>query len=144
MTRTFYHAISTILYLFFLCAFSQTAIAAKETLAKEYDLTTINGVISYKQRIALPTNSVIQLEIKEISSKKVVENAKIALQGEQVPIPFSITLNRDLLKRNKSYQLQATILVNKKATWRTDAIVINKQSANQDVGILLANPTNRK
>ncbi len=120
--------------------FSQMGKATEKTQRT----VTIKGSITYHQRVALPPESIIQLEIKESSKKKIIEKSKIPLQGKQVPIPFSIMISRGLLKSGKKYQLESTIYVQRKPAWKTDPILINSQSFTQDVGTLVANPVIQK
>ena len=57
----------------------------------------IAGNVSYVARIALPTNAILKIRIQ--SGQRTLADQRYELNGAQVPIPFSATVDRDLMGR---------------------------------------------
>lgn len=76
---------------------------------------TISGEVLYRERIALPPNAVLMVEMADVS----LADAPAAIVGKQVidpagqvPIKFAITFDPAVIRPNTEYALQARITVN--------------------------------
>lgn len=62
---------------------------------------TVTGRIAYRERMALPAGSIVKISIDDISRadapSRPIAAQRIVTKGEQVPIPFSIKLDRTRL-----------------------------------------------
>ncbi len=97
----------------------------------------VSGVVTYRQRIALPPNSVIEIKIQDVSRADApaitLAQKTITTTGQQVPIPFSLAYNPDKIKANHSYAVQVRILINGKLRWinKSRYSVITQGNPNQ-------------
>ncbi len=76
----------------------------------------LTGVVTYRQRIALPPNAAIYLELREVSRQgiegKLIAAQTIPTAGRQVPIPFRLYYASSDIDSQHQYALNATITVN--------------------------------
>jgi uncharacterized lipoprotein YbaY len=76
---------------------------------------TVRGVVSYRQRMALPPNAVIQVVLEDVSLQDVVapvlSTVTISAPGRQVPIPFVLPYDRGKIKPQHTYAVRARITV---------------------------------
>lgn len=78
------------------------------------DETLVTGEVLYRERIALPPNAVLSVQLADISladaPAKILGEQKIDPAG-QVPIRFAIPFDPTAIKTNMTYALQARISV---------------------------------
>lgn len=67
----------------------------------------IAGRVSYLARIALPPNAILKIRIQ--SGQRTLADQRYELNGAQVPIPFSATVDRDLMGKKASATVSARI-----------------------------------
>jgi putative lipoprotein len=67
----------------------------------------IAGKVSYLARIALPTNAILKIRIQ--SGQRTLADQRYELNGAQVPISFSATVDRDLIGKKASATVSARI-----------------------------------
>ncbi|UCV18323.1 YbaY family lipoprotein [Ferribacterium limneticum] len=67
----------------------------------------IAGRVSYLARIALPANAILKIRIQ--SGRRTLADQRYELNGAQVPIPFSATVDRDLMGKKASATVSARI-----------------------------------
>ena len=67
----------------------------------------IAGSVSYLARIALPANAILKIRIQ--SGQRTLADQRYELNGAQVPIPFSATVDRDLMGKKASATVSARI-----------------------------------
>lgn len=67
----------------------------------------IAGTVTYRSRIALPADAVLTLHVR--SGSRTLAEQRYELNGTQVPIPFSTTLDRDLLGKKANATVSARI-----------------------------------
>ena len=67
----------------------------------------IAGRVSYLARIALPPNAILKIRIQ--SGQRTLADQRYELNGAQVPIPFSATVDRDLIGKKASATVSARI-----------------------------------
>ena len=73
----------------------------------------IGGSVSYLQRIALPPDAVLIVRVQDTSradaKARTLAEQTIELAGQQVPIAFQLTVDRDLLGKRARISLSARI-----------------------------------
>lgn len=76
---------------------------------------TVTGTVSYLQRIALPPNAVIEVQLLDVSQAdapaKVIAEKKITLGNRQVPIAFELPYETAQVDAKHKYAVSAQILV---------------------------------
>ncbi len=82
---------------------------------------TVTGVVTYRQRIALPPKAVVEVKLQDVSRADaaaiVLNSQTIQTQGKQVPIPFSLKYDPAKINPSHSYAVSARILVDGKLHW---------------------------
>lgn len=85
---------------------------------------TISGEVLYRERIALPPNAVLTVELADVS----LADAPASIIGKQVidpagqvPIKFTISFDPSVIQPNMQYALQARITVNDTLWFINDA-----------------------
>jgi putative lipoprotein len=73
---------------------------------------TVTGSVSYRERIALPADALVVVQLRDVSrmdvAAKLISEQTIRPQ-HSVPIPFSLTYNSDEIDERMTYALFATI-----------------------------------
>jgi putative lipoprotein len=73
----------------------------------------ITGSVAYRARIALPPDAVLVIRVQDTSRADApaftLAEQRIELAGPQVPIPFKMTVDRDLLRKNARITVAARI-----------------------------------
>lgn len=84
---------------------------------------TIVGEVTYRERIALPPNAVLSVELADVSladaPATVIGQRKIVPAG-QVPIRFEIGFDSKAIRPGRTYALQARITVDGRLMFITD------------------------
>ncbi|RWE69181.1 YbaY family lipoprotein [Mesorhizobium sp.] len=84
---------------------------------------TIAGEVSYRERIALPPDAVLVVELADVSLANapatVIAKRRIAPTG-QVPIKFEIGFDANAIQKGRTYALQARITVGERLMFITD------------------------
>lgn len=77
------------------------------------DKPTVTGTVTYRQRIALPPDAVVNVTIEDVSRADapadMIGQQIIETRGSQVPIPFAVPYDSNKIEENHSYNLRATI-----------------------------------
>ena len=83
----------------------------------EAKIGVLTGTVSYRERVALPPEAVIELQLREMpiadarEVAKVVAEDRITLGNRQVPVPFELKFDVAKISANRAYGLTAWILV---------------------------------
>lgn len=84
----------------------------------------VSGTVGYLQRMALPTNAVIQVQLLDVSladaPAKVVAEESINLGQRQVPVPFSLSFDPAKIDAKHRYSVSAKITVDGKLWFISD------------------------
>ncbi|MDX8526915.1 YbaY family lipoprotein [Mesorhizobium sp. MSK_1335] len=84
---------------------------------------TIAGEVIYRERIALPPDAVLVVELADVSladaPAAVIAKRRIAPAG-QVPIRFEIGFDPKTIQKGRTYTLQARITVGERVLFITD------------------------
>lgn len=88
----------------------------------------LTGTVTYKERIALPKESIIEVQIRDVSLQDVpsilLADTTITTAGENVPVPFSISYNPKDINPSNTYSVSARItLPDGQLRWITDTHV---------------------
>ncbi|MCW8125288.1 YbaY family lipoprotein [Microbulbifer halophilus] len=86
----------------------------------------ISGQLIYLQRIALPPNAVATVQLRDVSLADapagVVAEQVIELENRQIPVPFSLRIERGELDPHRTYSVAARIENGKEQLlWITDS-----------------------
>jgi putative lipoprotein len=74
---------------------------------------TLKGTVFYRERIALPANSTVEVVLEDVSvaGRPAVEIARATVMpAGQVPIPFALRYARDRIETDHRYSLRAAVL----------------------------------
>ncbi|MEH6590373.1 MAG: YbaY family lipoprotein [Halioglobus sp.] len=98
------------------------ACTEESTQSKEVSMTSIDGAVSYRERIALPPGAVVEVELQDISRADAPATvmALVTMTPEHAPpYPFSISYDPADIDSRMRYGLRASILVNDKLMFTT-------------------------
>jgi putative lipoprotein len=102
------------------------AVASPTPPAVARDTASITGVVTYRQRIALTPEAVVQVELRDVSLQD-VEAPLIARQiierPGQVPIGFSLDYDPAAIEKGRTYAISARITDRGQLQFVTDARV---------------------
>jgi uncharacterized lipoprotein YbaY len=83
----------------------------------------LSGSVTYRQRIALPPNAMLTVEVADVSradAPATVLAASMTLTGgRQVPLPFTLIYNPELIEDRYTYAISARIMVDGQLAWRS-------------------------
>lgn len=83
------------------------------TPAAASNFVEIGGTVSYLARIALPPDAILTIRVQDIARAgapaRVLVEQRYELNGAQVPIPFSATIDRDLIGKKTRLSVSARI-----------------------------------
>lgn len=100
------------------------AIAPQATPAAVSSFVDISGSVTYRQRIALPPDAILTVRVQDTSradaKARTLAEQTIELGGQQVPINFQLTVDRDLLGKKARITLAARIAVHGKLLFIND------------------------
>ncbi|ABV36082.1 conserved hypothetical protein [Shewanella sediminis HAW-EB3] len=90
----------------------------------------IQGEVWYKERIALPQDAMLTVELKDVSlmDAPAIVLAQIERSDVSTPAPFHFLINRDQFESGHTYAIGAKITLNDKL------LFINTQAYNIDLG----------
>jgi len=85
---------------------------------------TVSGTVSYLQRIAMPSDAVLIVQLQDVSQAdapaKVISEQKITFGQRQVPIPFELTFDPAQIDPKHTYSISARILTGNDLRFTTD------------------------
>ncbi len=94
---------------------------------KETRAATLSGTVTYREKIALPEGSLIEVQIRDVSREDAetdpIAGVSIVTRGENVPIGFVVDYNPALIKPDRSYAVFSRIYVANELRWITDSVV---------------------
>ncbi|WP_310447750.1 META domain-containing protein [Thiobacillus sp.] len=108
---------------------------AGESALKPSDLP-ITGALAYRERIALPPDSVAVVELREAGASAPIAVQRRVLAGRQVPIPFALSARRPALVAGKTYSVRGSIEQDGEVKWLSAAAPIDPQQAAVGLGTL--------
>ncbi|HWJ71270.1 MAG TPA: YbaY family lipoprotein [Sphingobium sp.] len=85
---------------------------------------TLSGQATYRERIALPPNAQMIVEIRDVSRADarapVIASTTVQARGRQVPLAFSLRYNVRKLEPRSRYAVSARITDGGRLLWTTD------------------------
>ncbi len=74
---------------------------------------SVTGTVSYRLRIALPPEAVVNVRLEDLSladaKSRPIAGARIVTEGRQAPIPFTLSYDADQIQQSHRYSVSATI-----------------------------------
>lgn len=139
--RIFVSYITVLALLFVVGCRSKSSVRAPSSDAAQ-KTASVKGSVTYRQRIALPSGSVIEVKLVDISRQGTaaitIGEQRIVTISQQVPIPFEIKYNPAEIKQDHSYAVQASITVGGRLRWMTATVhLVITQSHPEMVEIVL-------
>jgi putative lipoprotein len=108
------------------------------------DERSVTGTVTYLQRIALPDNATVTVQIQDTSladaAAEVIGEQVIETEGQQVPIPYAVTYDSGVIEENHTYTMSARITDGEgKLIWINDTAipVITRANPTEDVEIVV-------
>lgn len=90
------------------------------------EMGTLEGTVTYAQRIALPDNAVVDVTLEDISRADapatVIAQQTIETNGKQVPIEFALQYDPAVIDPAARYAVRARITVDGKLAWTSDTV----------------------
>ena len=107
---------------------------------------TLAGELSYRQRIALPPDTVVVVKLKDSSDpgSAPIAEKRLELLDRQVPIPFELTVERSRIAAAGSYSLQASFLSGTQPTWVSAPVTVEFTGNRVEVGTLMMAPVSQQ
>ncbi|WP_228768531.1 YbaY family lipoprotein [Shewanella sp. TC10] len=96
--------------------------------ASQSDLVTISGDVMYRERIALPENAVIKVQLNDVSLQdtKAIVMAEMVTDKVTTPHGFEFQLARDQFQQGHTYAIGARIEVEGKLWFiNTQSYIVN-------------------
>lgn len=104
---------------------------------------SVTGTVTYVQRIALPPDAVITVQLEDISladaPSVLIAEQVIPAEGRQVPFPYVLEYDPAVIVDNHSYNVRATIKQGEKLLFISDTItpVITRGAPTENVEIIV-------
>lgn len=105
---------------------------------------TLSGTVTYRERVALPSGSLIEVQVRDVSRAdapaEIIAETSVVTQGENVPVPFVMNYNPDGIRADRVYSVFARIFVGNELKWVTDSVIpfIQNGSPIKNVNLVLS------
>lgn len=102
-----------------------TLLALLAPAAQAQGTAAVSGTINYRQRISLPANAIVTMQIAEITAGRsgvIVAEQKFSTNGAQVPFRFTVNFDPARLNQNAAYTIQGNITVDGKVVFTTSSL----------------------
>jgi uncharacterized lipoprotein YbaY/uncharacterized membrane protein len=83
----------------------------------------IGGALSYRERVALPPDALVVVELREAApfGGRIVAERHFAAAGRQVPLPFVLDVARGRIAADRDYVVRGGIVAHSQPLWTSDA-----------------------
>lgn len=103
----------------------------------------VSGTVTYRQRIALPPNAVVEVRLQEVSRLDApavtIAEQIIETEGRQVPFAFTLNYDPSEIDPRFTYVVQARITVDNELQWiNTTAYRVITQGAPESVEVVVS------
>lgn len=100
------------------------------------DFKTLEGSATYRQRIALQSGAILEVELRDVSRADApapVLSAVAVRPDKQVPIPFKLIYDEGMIDQRHTYAISARIRVNDKIVFRSTSahLVLTRDNPDQ-------------
>ncbi len=107
----------------------------------------VTGTVTYRQRIALPPDAVVEVTLQETSRADapavILDRQTIPTNGKQVPIPFTLNYNPIAINPQHTYTVSARILVDGQVQWISTSNPAVISEGNPSEVTVIVNPARR-
>lgn len=90
-------------------------------------VSTVKGTVTYRERIALPPDAVVEVWITDVSPPILglppLAEATVRPEGRQVPLPFELRYDPDRVDPTRDYAVKAAILSGRDILFQTEATI---------------------
>ncbi|MDW8403305.1 YbaY family lipoprotein [Chloroflexus sp.] len=113
------------------------------TLTVAQGAATITGTITYRERVTLPPDALVTLQIAEVTARgvagRVIAEQTFATSGAQPPFRFNLTYNPTVIDAGRVYTLQGYIRSGGKTLFVTDGLipVITGNAPRSDINVIM-------
>lgn len=87
---------------------------------------TVTGTVSYLERVALPGNTVIIVELQDVTladaPAQTIARCKTTLGNRKAPIPFKLKFDPSKIEPKHTYAVEVRILVDKRLRFTNDTL----------------------
>ena len=103
----------------------------------------LTGRVTYRTRAALPPGAIIDVRLLDVSRldapAAVRGRVEIVTRGEQVPVPFAVGYDADVIDPAHRYTVQATITVDGRVAYRTTTahVVLTSGAPVKDIEVVV-------
>ncbi len=131
------------LVLLYLGAFGLFGCATDPVVDSDEDASStrvvVSGELSYLPRIALPPDAeaVLELRAGPAPSGDVIAEARSALEGRQVPVPFTLEVSPDAFQPGRVHVFRATLAAPGQRDWISEPVVIESAPRRHTLGTLI-------
>lgn len=103
----------------------------------------LSGELSYLPRIALPpaAEAVLELRAGPAPSGEIIAEARTALQGRQVPVPFALEVDPSAFQPGRVHVFRASLVAPGERAWISEPVVIESEPRLHALGTLLLERT---
>ncbi len=113
-------------FLFLMLSISSCASSDKANYTKESSMKTLQGTVSYRERMMLPKEAVIRVVLEDISladapSRQIAQTSFNTLAS--VPFAFNLAYDENLIQDRHRYTLRATISLNEKLMFTSTSYI---------------------
>ncbi len=120
-----------------------TLLIIAPVIAMAQATASLSGIITYRERIALPADALVTLQIAEVtasgSAGRVITEQTFATSGAQPPFRFSLPYNPAIIDAGRVYTLQGRIQSGGNILFTTDGLipVITGNAPSTDLNITM-------
>ncbi len=96
--------------------------APRSTRTNYHNWVKVSGVVTYRERIALPSDAVVTARLLDVSKPNapgVPICEQVISNPGQVPVPFVLTVDPKTIDQNRNYAIEATISIGRQVRWRS-------------------------
>ncbi|MBD2776126.1 YbaY family lipoprotein [Iningainema tapete] len=108
----------------------------------EQSNASVTGTVTYRERIALPSNAVVQVQLQDVSLQDApavtLSEQTFTTNGKQVPFAFELVYDPAAIVPNRTYAIRARISVNGKLRFiNTSAYFVITRGNPTEVEVIL-------
>lgn len=122
----------------------------KETLITDKNTESfVTGNILYREKVALPKGSIIEIKLVDISRQDVsaitISEEKIVTNGEQIPFNFKLPFNPEKINPRHTYAVQAKIFIDNQLSFiNTESYLVITRDNPINIDLLLTKVTSNQ
>lgn len=127
---------SSIFFVAAICGLASSVVYAADV--------TFSGSAFYRERIALPQDAALQVELIDLAKPEAVLGATTVALARQVPIAFGLAVDSSKLSTGQAYAMQARIEVGDSLWFSSpEPVPVDPAKTGEPVSLLLAQATSK-